>query len=716
MSSPRLTTDPRRRRDVIDIAEKKATARAKHAERRGLFDGSIIGRALAEAFRKLHPRHEVRNPVLFVVWVGSVATTALWVASLVGHGGEAPGFVLAVALWLWFTLLFANFAEAMAEGRGKAQAEALRRTRTTAVAKKLRDPSKHLEFDATNATDLRKGDVILATSGDTIAADGEVIEGVASVDESAITGESAPVIREAGGDRSSVTGGTRVLSDWLVIRVTVDAGESFLDRMIGLVEGAARQKTPNEIALDILLAALTIIFLLACATLVPFSIYSAAAAGRGAPIPFSVVVALLVCLIPTTIGGLLSAIGIAGMDRMIQANVIATSGRAVEAAGDVDVLLLDKTGTITLGNRQASEFLPAPGIEPRTLANAAQLASLADETPEGRSIVVLAKREHGIRGRDMERMKAEFVPFSAQTRMSGVNLDGRQIRKGAADAIERYVEDQGGRLPRAMRTAVDEVARAGGTPLVVAEGTRVLGVIHLKDVVKGGIRERFTELRGMGIKTVMITGDNPLTAAAIAAEAGVDDFLAEATPETKLDLIRSYQTGGQLVAMTGDGTNDAPALAQANVAVAMNSGTQAAKEASNMVDLDSNPTKLIEIVEIGKQLLMTRGALTTFSIANDLAKYFAIIPAAFVGIYPRLGALNIMRLTSPSSAILSAVIFNALVIVFLIPLALKGVRYRAHPAARLLRDHLLIYGLGGLLTPFVGIKLIDMLLATLGLT
>ncbi len=714
MSSPRISTAPRRGRDVIDIAEKKAAGSAERAERRGLFDPSIVGRALVEAFRKLHPRHEVRNPVLFVVWVGSVATTTLWLASLVSHGGERPGFVLAVALWLWFTLLFANFAEAMAEGRGKAQAEALRRARTTTVAKKLRDPSDHLEFDATNATDLRKGDVILATAGDTIAADGEVIEGVASVDESAITGESAPVIREAGGDRSSVTGGTHVLSDWLVIRVSVDAGESFLDRMIGLVEGASRQKTPNEIALDILLAALTIVFLLACVTLVPFSIYSAAAAGRGAPISLSVVVALLVCLIPTTIGGLLSAIGIAGMDRMIQANVIATSGRAVEAAGDVDVLLLDKTGTITLGNRQASEFLPAPGVEPSALADAAQLASLADETPEGRSVVVLAKREHGIRGRDMEQMHAQFVPFSAETRMSGVDVDGRSIRKGATDAIERYVEEQGGRFPRAVRERVEEVAKGGGTPLVVAEGIRVLGVIHLKDIVKGGIHERFAELRGMGIKTVMITGDNPLTAAAIAAEAGVDDFLAEATPEAKLDLIRSYQTGGQLVAMTGDGTNDAPALAQADVAVAMNSGTQAAKEASNMVDLDSNPTKLIEIVEIGKQLLMTRGALTTFSIANDLAKYFAIIPAAFVGIYPRLGALNVMGLSSPSSAILSAVIFNALVIVFLIPLALKGVRYRAHPAARLLRDHLLIYGLGGLATPFVGIKLIDMLLAALG--
>ena len=687
---------------------------SERAERRSLFDPQITRRAALEAFRKLDPRHQVRNPVLFVVWVGSVLTSLLWVAALEGGIDEPPGFVLAVTLWLWFTLLFANFAEAMAEGRGKAQADALRRTRTEAVAKKLRDPSDHLEFEATNATDLRKGDVILATAGDTIAADGEVIEGVASVDESAITGESAPVIREAGGDRNSVTGGTRVLSDWLVIRVTVDAGESFLDRMIGLVEGASRQKTPNEIALDILLAALTIVFLLACATLVPFSIFSVAAAGQGAPITLTVVVALLVCLIPTTIGGLLSAIGIAGMDRMIQANVIATSGRAVEAAGDVDVLLLDKTGTITLGNRQAAEFLPAPDVEPRALADAAQLASLADETPEGRSVVVLAKREHGIRGRDMEQMHARFVPFSAETRMSGVDVDGRSIRKGATDAIERYVEEQGGRFPSAVRERVEEVAKGGGTPLVVAEGGRVLGVIHLKDIVKGGIRERFAELRGMGIKTVMITGDNPLTAAAIAAEAGVDDFLAEATPEAKLDLIRSYQTGGQLVAMTGDGTNDAPALAQADVAVAMNSGTQPAKEASNMVDLDSNPTKLIEIVEIGKQLLMTRGALTTFSISNDVAKYFAIIPAAFVGIYPQLGVLNIMGLATPRSAILSAVIFNALVIVFLIPLALRGVKYRAHGAARLLRDNLLVYGLGGLVVPFAGIKLIDLLLRALG--
>jgi K+-transporting ATPase ATPase B chain len=684
-------------------------------ERRSLFDPEITKRAVGDAFRKLDPRHQIRNPVMFVVWVGSLGTTLLWIQSLVGTGEAAPGFILAITLWLWFTLLFANFAEAMAEGRGKAQADALRRTRTETKAKKLRTLGDRGAFEEVPARDLRKGDLVVCTPGDVIPADGEVVDGVASVDESAITGESAPVIRESGGDRSSVTGGTGVLSDYLVIRIMSDPGESFLDRMIGLVEGANRQKTPNEIALNILLAALTIVFLLACATLVPFSIYSAAAAGRGEPITLTAIVALLVCLIPTTIGGLLSAIGIAGMDRMIQANVIATSGRAVEAAGDVDVLLLDKTGTITLGNRQAAEFVPAPGFTKRALADAAQLSSLADETPEGRSIVVLAKEEYEIRGRNLLEMHAEFVPFTAQTRMSGVNLDGRQIRKGAADAVEHSVQAAGGSMPREVRGVVDDIARAGGTPLVVAEGKRVLGVIHLKDIVKGGIKERFAELREMGIRTVMITGDNPLTAAAIAAEAGVDDFLAEATPEAKLELIRNYQTGGQLVAMTGDGTNDAPALAQADVAVAMNSGTQAAKEASNMVDLDSNPTKLIEIVEIGKQLLMTRGSLTTFSIANDIAKYFAIIPAAFVGIYPALGALNIMGLTSPESAILSAVIFNALIIVILIPLALRGVKYRAHPAARLLRDNLLIYGLGGLVAPFIGIKLIDLLLLAIGM-
>ncbi len=701
-------------------------------ERRSLFDPRITRRAAVDALRKLDPRHQIRNPVMFTVWVGSVLTTLLFFQALLGHG-EAPwGFILAITLWLWFTLLFANFAEAMAEGRGKAQADALRATRTLTQARVLSDPANHDEVRMVAAPDLRTGDAVLVSAGEVIPADGEVIEGVASVDESAITGESAPVIRESGGDRSAVTGGTRVLSDWLVVRVTANPGESFLDKMIALVEGAARQKTPNEIALDILLAALTIIFLLAVATLLPFSIFSVRAAGAGTPIGITVLVALLVCLIPTTIGGLLSAIGIAGMDRMIQANVIATSGRAVEAAGDVNVLLLDKTGTITLGNRQATEFVPAPGVDAGYLADRAQLSSLADETPEGRSIVVLAKEEHGLRGREVGgRTEArppadgrhhpdhlEFVPFSASTRMSGVNAPDFELRKGAVDAITTWVRENGGRIPPGLTEAVDRIAREGGTPLVVAErrdgAARALGVIYLKDIVKGGIRERFAELREMGIKTVMITGDNPLTAAAIAAEAGVDDFLAEATPEAKLELIRGYQTGGQLVAMTGDGTNDAPALAQADVAVAMNAGTQAAKEASNMVDLDSNPTKLIEIVEIGKQLLMTRGALTTFSISNDVAKYFAIIPAAFVGIYPQLDALNVMRLATPRSAILSAVIFNALIIIFLIPLALRGVKYRPHGAARLLRDNLLLYGLGGLIVPFVGIKLIDLLLAALG--
>ncbi len=685
------------------------------AERLSLLDSRVAARAARDAFRKLDPRHQVRNPVMFVVLAGSALTTALWAAEAAGAVQGEPGFTLAVTLWLWGTLLFANFAEAIAEGRGKAQADALRATRTETRAKRLSHAADRASWTEVAAPGLHKGDLILVEAGDVIPADGEVVEGVASVDESAITGESAPVIRESGGDRNSVTGGTRLLSDWLVVRVGVEPGESFLDRMIGLVEGAERQKTPNEIALGILLAALTLVFLLACVTLVPLSVYSAMAAGQGEPVGVAVVVALLVCLIPTTIGALLSAIGIAGMDRMVQANVIATSGRAVEAAGDVDVLLLDKTGTITLGNRQAQEFLPARGVEPRALADAAQLASLADETPEGRSIVVLAKKEHGLRGRNAEEIRGEFIPFSAETRMSGLDQDGRRIRKGAADAVAAFLQDQGGGLPRDVRASVDRVAGAGGTPLVVAENDRALGVIHLKDVVKGGIAERFRDLRGMGIHTVMITGDNHLTAAAIAAEAGVDDFLAEATPEAKLRLIRRYQERGQLVAMTGDGTNDAPALAQADVAVAMNSGTQAAKEASNMVDLDSNPTKLIEIVEIGKQLLMTRGALTTFSIANDVAKYFAIVPAAFVGIYPALGALNVMGLATPESAILSAVIFNALIIVVLIPLALRGVRYRAGGAASLLRRNLLIYGLGGLLAPFAGIKLIDLALVALGL-
>ncbi len=682
---------------------------------RPLFDPKIVRGAFLASFRKLDPRHQVRNPVMFVVLVGSVLTTCIWFT-------EPSGFVLAVSLWLWFTVLFANFAEAMAEGRGKAQADALRRARRDIQATKLSGVPDPARFDPkavrgtqVTSAQLRRDDVVFIPAGQFIPSDGEIVAGVASVDESAITGESAPVIREAGGDRSAVTGGTRVLSDWLVIRISADPGETFLDRMIHMVEGAKRQKTPNEIALNILLAGFTIVFLLATVTLLPFSIYAVNEAGQGSPVTVTVLVALLVCLIPTTIGGLLSAIGIAGMDRMIQANVIAISGRAVEAAGDVDVLLLDKTGTITLGNRQAAAFLPADDVAVEKLADAAQLASLADETPEGRSIVVLAKERYGLRERNVTELGAQFVPFSAQTRMSGVNMNGTQVRKGAADAIDKYVQQAGGRFPAVVRQHVETISREGGTPLVVAEGAQVLGVIQLKDIVKTRIKDRFAELRQMGIKTVMITGDNPLTAAAIAAEAGVDDFLAEATPEAKLELIRDYQVGGRLVAMTGDGTNDAPALAQADVAVAMNTGTQAAKEAGNMVDLDSNPTKLIEIVEIGKQLLMTRGALTTFSIANDVAKYFAIIPAAFVATYPELGALNVMGLATANSAILSAVIFNALIIVALIPLALRGVRYRALPAATLLRDNLLIYGVGGIVAPFIGIKVIDMLLAGLGL-
>jgi K+-transporting ATPase ATPase B chain len=628
--------------------------------------------------------------------------------------GEAPaGFILAVTLWLWFTVLFANFAEAVAEGRSKAQASFLRSAKRDIAAKKLDEPRYGSLYSKVAGSSLRKGDVVLIEAGDFIPGDGEVIEGVSSVDESAITGESAPVIRESGGDFSSVTGGTRVLSDWLVVRISVNPGEAFLDRMISMVESAKRQKTPNEIALTILLVALTLIFLLAAVTLLPYSLYAVATAGAGKPVTITVLIALLVCLIPTTIGGLLSAIGVAGIGRMMQKNVIATSGRAVEAAGDIDVLLLDKTGTITLGNRQASAFIPVPGIYEKDLADAAQLASLADETPEGRSIVILAKQKFGFRERDIHSLGATFVHFSAQTRMSGVNIEGRQIRKGAADAIRAYVEELGGKIPPEFRKTVDDVARRGSTPLVVAEGTRVLGVIELKDIVKGGIKERFAELRRMGIKTVMITGDNRLTAAAIAAEAGVDDFLAEATPEMKLKLIRQHQAEGRLVAMTGDGTNDAPALAQADVAVAMNSGTQAAKEAGNMVDLDSNPTKLIEIVETGKQMLMTRGALTTFSIANDVAKYFAIIPAAFATTYPALNVLNVMHLATPASAILSAVIFNALIIIALIPLALKGIRYKPVGADKLLQNNLLIYGVGGLIVPFIGIKLIDQLLVAL---
>jgi K+-transporting ATPase ATPase B chain len=652
---------------------------------------------------------------MFIVEVGSLLTTVLAVMAYSGRLAEPPGFILAVSLWLWLTVLFANFAEAMAEGRGKAQADTLRSARRDVFAKKLRDPKDKLSFTNIPASDLRKGDIVLVHTGQLIPGDGEVIEGVASVDESAITGESAPVIRESGGDRSAVTGGTKVLSDWIIVRISANPGESFLDRMIGLIEAAKRQKTPNEIALEILLAGLTIIFLVTTVTLSPFSVFAVASSKVGTPVTVTVLVALLVCLIPTTIGGLLSAIGIAGMDRMIQKNVIAMSGRAVEAAGDVDVLLLDKTGTITLGNRQAVAFVPAEGVTESELADAAQLSSLADETPEGRSIVVLAKEKYQLRERDITQLGATFVPFTAQTRMSGVNLDGRQVRKGADDAIALWLRENGGEMPLKVRQTVEHIARQGGTPLVVAELGRVLGTIQLKDIVKGGIKERFSELREMGIKTIMITGDNPLTAAAIAAEAGVDDFLAQATPEAKLELIRKHQAGGRLVAMTGDGTNDAPALAQADVAVAMNSGTQAAKEAGNMVDLDSNPTKLIEIVETGKQMLITRGALTTFSIANDVAKYFAIIPAAFATTYPVLRALNIMGLATPQSAILSAVIFNALVIVFLVPLALRGVRYRPIGAARLLRNNLVIYGLGGILVPFAGIKLIDLILVGLHL-
>jgi len=684
-----------------------------------LFDPVLLKPALLDAVRKLDPRVQWRNPVMFVVYVGSAFTTALAAA-------HPEAFTLSVAVWLWFTVLFANFAEALAEGRSRAQAASLRGLKKKTWAKKLQGEYQRgverstMKWHPLEADNLRKGDVVLIEAGDTIPADGEVIDGVASVDESAITGESAPVIRESGGDFSAVTGGTRVLSDWIIVRVAVNPGETFVDRMIAMVENAKRQKTPNEIALTILLVALTIVFLGVVVTLLPFSAFGVMVSGSGQPVSLVILVALLVCLIPTTIAGLLSAIGVAGMSRMMQANVIATSGRAVEAAGDVDVLLLDKTGTITLGNRQASAFIPAAGVKEAELADAAQLASLADETPEGRSIVVLAKQKFQLRERDVAALGATFVHFTAQTRMSGADLQGsdgetRQLRKGASDAIRRHVDALGGIFPAALQSAVDDVARRGSTPLVVAEGTRVLGVVELKDIVKGGIKERFAELRRMGIKTVMVTGDNRLTAAAIAAEAGVDDFLAEATPEAKLKLIREHQVAGRLVAMTGDGTNDAPALAQADVAVAMNTGTQAAKEAGNMVDLDSNPTKLIEIVETGKQMLMTRGSLTTFSIANDVAKYFAIIPAAFVATYPQLGALNVMQLASPNSAILSAVIFNALIIVVLIPLALKGVAYRAVGASALLRRNLAIYGLGGVIVPFVGIKLIDMGLAALGL-
>ena len=672
--------------------------------KRSLFDGAIVRRAAVDALRKLAPLLMMKNPVMFVVEVGSVLTSVLLVLNTFSPHGHFR-FDLQITLWLWFTVLFANFAEAMAEGRGKAQADALRLAKSETTAYKV--TKSGIEEIASSL--LRADDVVRVVAGQMIPGDGEVIEGVASVDESAITGESAPVIREAGGDRSAVTGGTRVLSDEITVRITSNPGETFLDRMIALVEGAERQKTPNEIALNILLAGLTIIFLLAVVTLQPFAMYS------GAPQTVFVLISLLVCLIPKTIGGLLSAIGIAGMDRLVQHNVLATSGRAVEAAGDVNTLLLDKTGTITIGNRQASEFLAAPGVSNDQLADAAQLSSLADETPEGRSIVVLAKQEYGLRGRELGKLNAEFIPFSATTRMSGIEVDGRSIRKGSVDAIANYLQEHGSSLPAEVRNAVEEVARSGGTPLVVAENGRALGVIHLKDVVKGGMRERFDQLRAMGIRTVMITGDNPLTAAAIAREAGVDDFLAEAKPKDKMDLIKREQADGKLVAMTGDGTNDAPALAQADVGVAMNSGTQAAKEAGNMVDLDSNPTKLIEIVAIGKQLLMTRGALTTFSIANDVAKYFAIIPAMFAGVFPVLAALNIMHLKTPESAILSAIIFNALIIIVLIPLALRGVSYRPMSAAALLQRNLLVYGLGGIIVPFIGIKLIDMLITAVGL-
>jgi len=675
------------------------------ADKKSLWGGGIVRQAVVDALRKLDPRLMIKNPVMFVVEVGSVLTTALLIDDIVHHR-SGLGFNLQITLWLWFTVLFANFAEAMAEGRGKAQADTLRKAKGETIARKYNAAGGLEEITSSL---LRVDDVILVEAGQFIAGDGEVVEGVASVDESAITGESAPVIREAGGDRSAVTGGTRVLSDFIKVRISANPGETFLDRMIALVEGASRQKTPNEIALSILLSGLTIVFLLAVVTLQPFAIYSKA------PQTVFVLVSLLVCLIPTTIGGLLSAIGIAGMDRLVQYNVLAMSGRAVEAAGDVSTLLLDKTGTITLGNRQATEFYPAPDVSQERMADAAQLSSLSDETPEGRSIVVLAKERYGLRGRDLSNIHAEFVPFTAQTRMSGVDLPGARIRKGSVDAIARFLEEQNSSLPRKVREQVEEIARAGGTPLVVAENATALGVIYLKDIVKGGLKDRLARLRTMGIRTIMITGDNPLTAAVIAREAGVDDFLAEAKPKDKMDLIRREQAKGKLVAMTGDGTNDAPALAQADVGVAMNSGTQAAKEAGNMVDLDSNPTKLIEIVEIGKQLLMTRGALTTFSIANDVAKYFAIIPAMFAGVFPVLNALNVMHLATPQSAILSAVIFNAVIIIALIPLALRGVKYEPKAASLLLRQNLLIYGLGGVIVPFIGIKAIDMLLVALHL-
>src|SRR5262245_389275 len=697
----------------------------ERAQKRPLFDPPIVRRAIKDAFLKLNPRWVARNPVMFVVEVGSALTSLLIVRDLAQGNTSHLLFTVQVTLWLWFTVLFANFAEAMAEGRGKAQADTLRKAKTETTANLIVGvPCEGIEKVQTElvpAPRLRKGDIVLIFAGEFVPGDGEVVEGVASVDESAITGESAPVIRESGGDRSAVTGGTKVISDWIKVSITSNPGETFLDRMIALVEGAARQKTPNEIAFDVLLAGLTIIFLLAVVTLLPYAIYSVRAADAAggflasSPPTVTVLVALLVCLIPTTIGGLLSAIGIAGMDRLIQHNVLAMSGRAVEAAGDVNTLLLDKTGTITLGNRQAVEFIAMKGVPESELADAAQLSSLADETPEGRSIVVLAKSKYNLRGRELGPHQTDFIPFTAQTRMSGVDLDGRLIRKGAVDSIAQFISAKGGVFPPEMNETVERISRSGGTPLAVADNSRALGIVHLKDIVKGGMKERFDQLRRMGIKTVMITGDNPLTAAAIAGEAGVDDFLAEAKPEDKMALIRREQAEGKLVAMTGDGTNDAPALAQADVGVAMNTGTMAAKEAGNMVDLDSNPTKLIEVVEIGKQLLMTRGALTTFSIANDVAKYFAIIPAMFSAAFPVLNALNIMKLATPQSAILSAVIFNALIIIALIPLALKGVKYRALSAEKLLRLNLLVYGLGGIIIPFIGIKIIDMIIVVLGL-
>ncbi|WP_195199295.1 potassium-transporting ATPase subunit KdpB [Faecalispora jeddahensis] len=678
-------------------------------------DKNIFADALRQSFAKLSPRVQVKNPVMLVVYIGAILTTVLYFLSFAELKDENAGYTLAIALILWFTVLFANFAEAIAEGRGRAQANSLRSARKDVKAKKLKSAANTEEYTEVLSNALKKGDIVYVKAGEQIPMDGEVIDGAASVDESAITGESAPVIRESGGDRSAVTGGTTLVSDWLIVRVTAEAGESFLDKMISMVEGAARKKTPNEIALQILLITLTIIFLVVTATLLPFTSFASAQAGAGSAISITNVIALLVCLAPTTIGALLSSIGIAGMSRLNQANVLAMSGRAIEAAGDVDVLLLDKTGTITLGNRQVSEFLPVNGVSERDLADAAQLSSLADETAEGRSIVVLAKERFGIRGRELSTLGANFVEFSAKTRMSGIDYQGNQIRKGAADTVKAFVLQKGGEYPQECEQLVQRVAGAGGTPLVVAKNNQVLGVIYLKDIVKNGVKERFEDLRRMGIKTIMITGDNPMTAAAIAAEAGVDDFLAEATPEAKLSLIRDYQSKGHLVAMTGDGTNDAPALAQADVAVAMNTGTQAAKEAGNMVDLDSSPTKLIDIVRIGKQLLMTRGSLTTFSVANDVAKYFAIIPVLFFGIYPQLAALNFMGLTSAASAMLSAIIYNALIIVALIPLALKGVKYRELPAGKLLKRNLLIYGLGGITAPFLAIKLIDILLTVCGL-